>query len=103
MGARSHYQEQGNARGYLLRIADRLACDDNRRTKPAANLNAESWKANEPAGCEEEPSRAAALGEEITRLAERLTNCHPSNGECCCCDIMGSSASTKSPKWSAAR
>ena len=38
--ARSRYREQGNARAYLLRIADRLVCDRGRRAEPAGQPGA---------------------------------------------------------------
>ena len=46
--ARARYREQGNARAYLLRIADRLVCDHRRRAGRELTLDKETWKQIEP-------------------------------------------------------
>jgi RNA polymerase sigma-70 factor (ECF subfamily) len=45
--ARERYDERGQERAYLMRIADRLACDW-RRKKREVQLNGDDWKAVEP-------------------------------------------------------
>ncbi len=45
---RDRYQEQGYARAYLFRIADRVLCDSLRRKKPA-NLGDEVWSVEDVA------------------------------------------------------
>lgn len=46
--ARDRYQENGSARGYLLRIADRLVCDHRRRTRHEMTLDPIGWQEVEP-------------------------------------------------------
>lgn len=70
--ARSRYREEGNARAYLLRIADRLVCDRGRRPKPAINLNEEGWKEQEPCDPTDEPSQAVQAAEESEMLNAAL-------------------------------
>jgi RNA polymerase sigma-70 factor, ECF subfamily len=74
--ARRRYREQGGARAYLLRIADRLVCD-HRRAKRQVNLDETAWQRLEPSSQDAEPSRAAALTEEIERLKAVLTQLSP--------------------------
>jgi RNA polymerase sigma-70 factor, ECF subfamily len=75
--ARHRYREEGHARAYLLRIADRLVCDQGRRGRPAANLDENGWKRHEPAGRGGEPSRAVLLAEEIGQLTAALDRLSP--------------------------
>src|SRR6478609_2747382 len=46
--ARDRYREQGQERAYLLRIADRLACDRLRKRGREVQLDADGWQAREP-------------------------------------------------------
>lgn len=46
--ARDRYREQGQERAYLLRIADRLACDRLRKRGREVQLDADAWQAREP-------------------------------------------------------
>ena len=69
--ARGRYREEGNSRAYLLRIADRLACDRSRQARPV-QLDEAGWRANEPVSRGAEPSQAVALGEQTQLLAEAL-------------------------------
>jgi len=74
--ARHRYREQGAARAYLLRIADRLACDRSRRAGRETTLHDEEWSALEPAGREPDPADRAMRIEKDERLAgafERLS------------------------------
>jgi RNA polymerase sigma-70 factor, ECF subfamily len=75
--ARSRYREEGNARAYLLRIADRLACDRGRRPKTAINLNEEGWKRQEPCDPTDEPSQAVQTAEESEMLKAALDQLSP--------------------------
>jgi len=74
--ARRRYREQGNARAYLLRIADRLARDHHRARKPV-NLDESGWQRHEPFSPAAEPSRAAVLAEEIQKLNSVMTQLSP--------------------------
>lgn len=75
--ARSRYREEGNARAYLLRIADRLVCDRGRKSGRERTLNEESWKQIEPVSRAVEPSEALARAEAADRLAEALDRLSP--------------------------
>jgi RNA polymerase sigma-70 factor (ECF subfamily) len=46
--ARDRYQEQGSPRAYLLRIADRLACDQVRRAGREITMDEDGWLEMEP-------------------------------------------------------
>jgi RNA polymerase sigma-70 factor (ECF subfamily) len=70
--ARSRYREQGSPRAYLLRIADRLACDHYRRPPPHVSLDEDGWKRYEPGSRSGEPFRAAAMVEEREQLQAAL-------------------------------
>jgi len=74
---RQRYQEQGYARTYLLRIADRLACDRLRRKKPVETLSEEGWRLNEPRSDEGDPVTKAMAVEAAGRLAEALDQLTP--------------------------
>ena len=75
--ARSRYREEGNARAYLLRIADRLVCDRGRRPEPPVNLNEESWKKCEPFDLATEPSRKVLMAEAAEQLTAALDQLSP--------------------------
>jgi len=76
--ARSRYREEGNARAYLLRIADRLVCDDRRRKSGRERtVDEESWKQIEPVSQVVEASEALARAEAASRLAEALDRLSP--------------------------
>jgi len=70
--ARSRYREQGTARAYLLRIADRLVCDRIRRLPAALNLDEAGWKQHEPWSDGEDPADALQQAEEGKQLAAAL-------------------------------
>ena len=57
--ARNRYQERGQERAYLLRIADHLACDRARRDGREITVGDETWREIEPA--EDAPHPAASL------------------------------------------
>jgi RNA polymerase sigma-70 factor, ECF subfamily len=75
--ARSRYCEQGNARAYLLRIADRLACDRGRRSERQVNLSDNAWRQCEP--CDEAggPAGAVVVAEQMEQLAAALDRLSP--------------------------
>lgn len=75
--ARSRYREEGNARAYLLRIADRLVCDRGRRAEPYVNLNEDGWRKYEPHDSAVEPSQVALLAERSEELTAALDQLSP--------------------------
>jgi RNA polymerase sigma-70 factor, ECF subfamily len=75
--ARSSYSEQGAARAYLLRIADRLVCDRSRRNGTAVNLGDEAWRQYEPVSLAADPPAAAVRAEENKLLAAALDQLSP--------------------------
>ena len=76
--ARAGYREQGNARAYLLRIADRLVCDRGRQAGRHVNLDQDGWKYYEPISpTADGPPAAAVRGEENGQLAAALDRLSP--------------------------
>ena len=75
--ARASYREQGAARAYLLRIADRLVCDRGRRTGTHVNLDHDGWKQHEPICAAADPPAAAMRAEENRQLAAALDQLSP--------------------------
>ena len=75
--ARSRYCEQGSARAYLLRIADRLACDRGRRPEQQVNLSNDGWRRNEPCDGMRGPDGAVVVAEEMEQLAAALDRLSP--------------------------
>ena len=75
--ARSSYREQGFARAYLLRIADRLVCDRGRRGAMHVNLDQDGWKRHEPVVPTADPLAAAVQVEENEQLAAALDRLSP--------------------------
>ena len=75
--ARDRYREQGSARAYLLRIADRLACDRTRQSHVQVQLDENGWHEHEPVSSLAEPSQVVALGEQTQLLAEALGRLSP--------------------------
>ena len=70
--ARDRYREEGNARAYLLRIADRLVVDRSRKAGREVTLDAENWEQIEPASPAADPEQSAANAEAAQQLAEAL-------------------------------
>lgn len=70
--ARDRYTEQGAPRAYLLRIADRLACDHARRSHREITLDDEAWGEVEPAAAGGSPGEPLLKSEERRELAEAL-------------------------------
>jgi RNA polymerase sigma-70 factor (ECF subfamily) len=75
--ARERYQERGQARAYLLRIADRLACDRARKTGREVTVDADDWRRLEPAGEEASPPESLAQAETRRQLAAALDGLSP--------------------------
>jgi len=70
--ARQRYQETGAARGYLMRIADRLACDTARGRQPVVHLDDSGWRQVEPASRDAGPEAMAMRAEQAALLAAAL-------------------------------
>ena len=75
--ARASYREQGAARAYLLRIADRLVCDRSRRNGTLVNLDHDGWEQHEPVCATADPPAAAMRAEENRELAAALDRLSP--------------------------
>lgn len=70
--ARDRYQEQGQERAWLLRIADNLACDRARRQGKERTVDEETWRALEPTGNELRPDEQLVREESRLELAQSL-------------------------------
>jgi RNA polymerase sigma-70 factor (ECF subfamily) len=70
--ARRRYRERGNARAYLLKIADRLVVDHARRSGWELGLDEKGWRQHEPAGETENPAKIAVQNEAMARLAAAM-------------------------------
>lgn len=55
--ARNRYEDRGCERAYLLKIADRLACDAARRRGRWITVDDETWSEREPAGDDPAPAQ----------------------------------------------
>jgi len=75
--ARRTYREEGNARAYLLRIADRLACDYGRKLGREVTLSEEGWKRVETVLGVEGPSDPLTGQEALQELAVALDHLSP--------------------------
>jgi RNA polymerase sigma-70 factor, ECF subfamily len=75
--ARGRYREEGAARAYLLRIADRLVVDHHRRSAREVNLSEEGWKQIEPAQAAVTPGETLAQQEALRQLASTLPSLSP--------------------------
>jgi RNA polymerase sigma-70 factor (ECF subfamily) len=75
--ARSRYREQGTARAYLLRIADRLVCDRGRSRKRQVNLDERGWEQHDPPDPAAGPSAALLLVENTSQLTAALDRLSP--------------------------
>lgn len=74
--ARDNYREQGHARAYLLRIADRLVFDRARKRREV-DVCVEQWHKIEPACSLEGPPESLLQGEVRGQLAAALENLTP--------------------------
>ena len=75
--SRGRYEEQGHARAYLLRIADRLACDQSRRGGREATLHPDVWREMQLADKQRTPEERAVDGEAAGRLHAALDEITP--------------------------
>lgn len=75
--ARDRYREQGSARAYLLRIADRLVCDRGRKSGREINLNDDDWRQVEPQERAAAPADTLARQEISKQLAAALDGLSP--------------------------
>lgn len=73
--ARQQYREQGQARAFLFRIADRLACDQHRR-KRETTLSTLAYE-TELQGAEEGPAESAQRREAAERLNGAMQQLSP--------------------------
>ncbi|MBI2824513.1 MAG: RNA polymerase sigma factor [Planctomycetia bacterium] len=70
--SRHRYAEAGKPRAYLLRIADRLACDRARKLGREQPIDEIHWQQIEPASSDEQPLAALLLTENRRQLDEAL-------------------------------
>jgi RNA polymerase sigma-70 factor, ECF subfamily len=70
--ARERYRENGTARAYLFRIADRLACDFGRKSGREVQLGAEGWDRAETASRCEAPADRLVRQEASRELAAAM-------------------------------
>jgi RNA polymerase sigma-70 factor (ECF subfamily) len=70
--ARDRYAEQGTARAYLLRIADRLVCDRGRVVQRERPMHPEQWAQFEPAAGDGPPLAGLLEVEGRRQLHEAL-------------------------------
>lgn len=75
--ARHRYREEGTARAYLIRIADRLACDHLRKRRHEVQVGDEQWRVVEPAGGGSEPAAAIVRQEALRQLAAAMDRLSP--------------------------
>ncbi|MBP90082.1 MAG: hypothetical protein CMJ64_25810 [Planctomycetaceae bacterium] len=74
--ARETYREQGTARAYLLKIADRLLIDHARKSKPEVHLDENGWAVAEPADRGDAPTdrlKKSEARQELDASLELLT------------------------------
>ena len=76
--ARGRYREEGSARAYLLRIADRLVCDRARKRGHEVHVGQEQWRALEPACPPDEPDGQTEPDAAIGQLAAAMESLTPS-------------------------
>ena len=70
--ARDRYEENGCARAYLLRIADRLVCDRGRNARREVTLDDSAWQEMEPCDNLAEPRSAMARRETQQSVQDAL-------------------------------
>jgi RNA polymerase sigma-70 factor, ECF subfamily len=75
--ARDRYQEEGTARAYLLRIADRLVVDHHRRAGREFTIAEESWKEIEPVQPAASPDETLVQQEAFGQLTVTLDSLPP--------------------------
>lgn len=70
--ARHRYTDTGHERAYLLRIADRLACDRARRPRREVCVGHDEWRPTEPVDDELPPWQALSQAEAEQQLSAAL-------------------------------
>lgn len=75
--ARERYREQGNARAYLMRIADRLVYDRSRKVGREVNLKEETWQEIEPVCPAARPPETLSQKEAARQLTAALEELSP--------------------------
>jgi len=75
--ARAGYQERGRERSYLLKIADRLACDRSRRLGVEVTVDESAWELLEPSGESQQPLDVLADRDTSRELAAGLDRLTP--------------------------
>jgi RNA polymerase sigma-70 factor (ECF subfamily) len=75
--ARDRYREEGHARAYLMRIADRLVCDRARKLTAEVQVSEEHWRAVEPAGPHAEPAATMIAEEALDQLLAAMDHLSP--------------------------
>jgi len=70
--ARDRYQETGEARAYLLKIADRLVIDRFRKKRAERQLDDEGWRAAEPVAATPDPDAGLVAADDRERLEAAL-------------------------------
>ncbi len=75
--ARDRYRENGHARAYLLRIADRLACDWLRRADREVTVTEKRWQQLAPTDSAPGPAEILEKDEARQRLAAALDSLTP--------------------------
>jgi RNA polymerase sigma-70 factor, ECF subfamily len=75
--ARERYREEGKARAYLLRIADRLVLDRCRKAGREVNMSEEAWKQIQPVERARSPDDTLAHEEAQRQLVATLDTLSP--------------------------
>jgi RNA polymerase sigma-70 factor (ECF subfamily) len=75
--ARDRYREEGNARAYLLRIADHLVCDRARKSVREVQVTEERWKQVEPISRPNDPADAMIRDEAVGQLNAAMEHLSP--------------------------
>ncbi|WP_197442661.1 RNA polymerase sigma factor [Lignipirellula cremea] len=70
--AGDQYQEQGQARAWLMRIADRLLIDRYRKKQIEVNVGSQAWRILEPSAAHADPEAAMLAEESRQELAQAL-------------------------------
>ncbi len=75
--SRHRYREEGHARAYLLRIADRLLCDRARRGRREVTLDGDAWRQIEPQSRAPDPRETLVQREAVGQLAAAMESLSP--------------------------
>ncbi|MBN2577871.1 MAG: RNA polymerase sigma factor [Pirellulales bacterium] len=75
--ARGRYREEGHGRAYLLKIADRLLCDERRQRAGDLTLEDADWRRCEPVSADGEPGSGISARETAAELTQALKQLPP--------------------------